>query len=431
MINLVIPLIFRSDDQRQFFYRGQGFQCIAHAVEISNTVSLKNRIHIVTDDLLGLSIADKFGIKKSLLNTNDYPLTGSCFPYEIEAAMLWSQDHFDSDSIILILNPCNPMLSSDMIDKAVIKFKSSRYSLMLSAVVPEDHPVQFQQFLQVVGLERIFFIDTDWKFKHYIPVSTEFISTKAFPFNWERVLKGKADRCDYYQLLSGKPFVEYIPTNDFENNRLIWQYLDEETSRILIPLSLFPWISATEIVGISLSYHKAIPEIRITKTNRHWEFFPLKDASADSVIKCTMLGSKESYEPSRSYSIQTSLIIPQPRKEQFGMLCQYFQPANSGVFNLSVPFLPNDNVWYSNSEFQPPNRSDTNTEIFGRQNFMDVYEIDGSFLIAKKDSLDNISSYVKHGHFDPFILSSQNSLHVETMFDILKYYSILEGIESN
>ncbi|MBA3010376.1 MAG: hypothetical protein KKF12_22710 [Proteobacteria bacterium] len=91
---------------------------------------------------------------------------------------------------------------------------------------------------------------------------------------------------------------------------------------------------------------------------------------------------------------------------------------------LQSPFPGNPDLWIAGDDNTPAVNQVTKKQIKGRQDFPDVYEPDGSFLIAKTDVLKKASQSSILPDYQGFTLGADASINICRHLDYYQYLAV-------
>jgi hypothetical protein len=123
---------------------------------------------------------------------------------------------------------------------------------------------------------------------------------------------------------------------------------------------------------------------------------------------------------------QRTALIPLDIKpeETCGMILYILKPARNDSYDVTEPFPPCQSIW--TIKHKAINLK-SGKEIMGRQDFPDVYEPDGTFLISRRDIFSNIYEMFAAGKAAGFVMHEDHSIRIDSELDLLRYKAFLKA----
>ncbi len=420
MITLVIPLIFSNSTQREFFLNGEGLPCVERVIRTVVTLKIANDLIIIADNPLGLSIASKNGLNGRLVTITEQS-EKSCLSHGIEIARRWAAKNLDNDQPVMVLSPQAPLLHPKTIEQAVLDFMQSNQSFMMSVFIPRDHPSQYSQSLKLLGTERIYILEEKIDVVATLKGNlTDLLYTKPFPFDWISELGNEPVTSGLYCMSQPSCNMQFVETVPEKCEQVFWQCIDKHQAKILFNSSMVSTPLESVPRGIALIGPENRPEIRIVEDGKSWWLEPPEIKFVNNCFaRMVLLCADGLAEPARNLELNSG--FPIPPNDVFGVLNEYFEPVDNGVYDVSIRFLPNDTLWRIDGKTHLLTNTEFGHPIRGRQDFMDVYSVIGSFFIANPPALKKLPMLVSKGSFQPFVLNQDQSFWVENIFDMMLY----------
>ena len=123
-----------------------------------------------------------------------------------------------------------------------------------------------------------------------------------------------------------------------------------------------------------------------------------------------------------------SRAIPFQREDDdfCGVIYSIFEVAEDDTYALREPFPPDERLWTASD---PKINRQTGKKILGRQDFPDIFEPEGSFAIMNKTAAAAVERQIAKGRAECFILESENSIHIQSELDLLRYRAKVRAMD--
>lgn len=426
MITLVIPLIFSNSSQREFFLNGEGLPCVERVIQTVVTLKITNDVIVIADTPLGLSIALENGLNGRLVTLTEERSENSCLPHGLEIARKWAAKNLDNDQPVMVLSPQAPLLHPKTIEQVILDFMQCNHSVMMSVFIPRDHPSQYSQSLKLIGTERIYILEenTDVVIKPKGSL-TDLLYTKPFPFDWISEIGNEPFTGRLYCMQQPSRNMQLAETVPGKCEQIFWQCIDKHQARILFNSNMISTPLERVARGVALVGPENRPEIRIVEDGKSWWLeSPGIKCVNNGFARLVLLCADGLAGPARNLELNDLSGgggFPIPPNDVFGVLNEYFEPVDNGVFDVSIRFLPDETLWCIDSKTHLVTNTESGQPIRGRQDFMDVYSVIGAFFIAYPSVLKKLQNLIGKGEFQPFVLNHDQSLRVENIFDMMLY----------
>ncbi|RLB83492.1 MAG: hypothetical protein DRH17_02440 [Deltaproteobacteria bacterium] len=363
---------------------------------------------------------------------------------------------------LMILNFRNPLITPDLIDEAISKFKLSKTPVLISVKKSIDHPVQLNAYYRIVDVGFIHIFDNDEAIPPYLQILNDHFSmkhtpnqrfnllykvTRPFYFDWEaRGVQQKGESGMYIRTYEGLS-IRYIPVDQISNDtfdeilRPLWIYDSPDKARILIQFNnhekLYSEVSRVDknlrLAGSAFSDNFNHISSLLFKDIKGVEYFftfnPEDFSSSHShVLRALPVGSSGPLEEGIIEIEADDFSEPIPfqyeDKDICGIVYSLLNVAQDDTYDLCEPFPPDERLWTGSTK---KINVKTGKEIMGRQDFPDVFEPEGTFFIMRADLISSFDREVSKGNADGLIMEETNSIQIKSRFDLLRYRAIIRA----
>ncbi|MBF0481733.1 MAG: hypothetical protein HQK82_08650 [Desulfovibrionaceae bacterium] len=349
-------------------------------------------------------------------------------------------------SDVMLVDFANPLLSSRIIGQAIgqaiARFASGDSSVLLSVVQSLDHPCQLKALFKSKpsSVRLAAFLDPDFVLPQLPPgryratrpflLPSRFLDGPASPAGlYTRTLR-YSERRDVLTALS--------EPDSFEERQTLWLTSDGLFARLLVAAELLDGLPPDAAAVAVAPFAPAGPEMAcIVKKEAGKDLFLLPGR-----LFGPGLSGRTRYRLAalRSGRILESLEIEDPGEldpvrlpglpdDCDGLACQRVEVASD--FCVYGDNFPHDPQQWRFDENGRPVRCDTGEIIQGRQQFPEVYEPDGSFLIARQEALSGLDGILAESRAGYCVVPRTRSVHINGAFDRLKYLAKLRALKNN
>lgn len=348
---------------------------------------------------------------------------------------------------ILILSYKNPLITSEHINQAVRQYHLSQKEIAISACKPVDHPCQFETYYKIIsnGFIHIFERDktilTHWltKIKNILRKkspcdNTLYKISKSFHFDWSSKQIAMESAHDIYYRTCLNDTVRYQAIEHRTASSLngmptvFWLYENKHKARVLIRSPPKSYPDSTQIIGCTIptADNKPYAKLFIDKNTAslHFKYRDTQSHSARYLLKSigikdlSINGKIEEYETEIN-DLSKLIPVPYQTDQLSGVLYSLLQYSNNESSDISEHFFTPENLWVGTGTHQHTNTK-TGKAIRGRQDFPDIFRIEESLFIFKKDVMLSLPQEINHGnvHFVP--IDNDFSIQINNRLDFLK-----------
>ncbi|MBW1741777.1 MAG: hypothetical protein JRJ42_11755 [Deltaproteobacteria bacterium] len=470
----IIPVFFEGD--RELWCGAEGKALMLKSINSTTNVREIKKIIIFTNDNSIINLAESLGIDSYLIEIDTEAETSELLPLGSCSSVRYVKEALKIDfENLMILSFKNPLITSDLIDEAINKFKVSKTPALISVKKPIDHPCQLNAYYRILDLGFIHIFDEGELICSYIPAidSKHYRLTKPFYFDWkargiqEKNVSGMYIRT--YEDLSIKYIpVEQVSDDTFEILFPLWIYESPNKARILFQFGDISsplteegqgWGGHSPVTPFQQEKKNSTSERTlyraVSKVDKDFQLAGAAFSDNFNYISCFLFKDFQGSEyllalNSENFSshsfvlrilpiresvlaeegtieveiddISKPILFQYKHKDICGIVYSLLNVAQDDTYDLCEPFPPDERLW--TGSMQKIN-VETGKEIMGRQDFPDVFEPEGTFFIMRKDLISSFDKEVLNGNTDGFIMEDTNSIQIKSGFDLLRYRAII------
>jgi len=458
----IIPIFFEGN--REFWRRHEGESLLLKSVAAAANAREIKKLIIFSDDDLILDLAKSLNIDSYIADIEADIEKSELLPVGTYASVRYLRERLKIDfENLMVLNFRNPLLTPDVIDEAIDKFKRSKIPVLISVKKSIDHPCQLNAYYQIADVGFIHIFDDDEAIPPYLQILNDHFPmkhtpnqrfnllykvTRPFYFDWEaRGVQQKGKPGMYIRTYEGLS-IKYIPVDQISNDtfdeilRPLWIYDSPDKARILIQFNnhekLYSEVSRVDknlrLAGSAFSdnlNHISSLLFKDIKVAKYFFTFNPEDFSSSHshVLRALPVRSSGPLEEGIIEIETDDFSEPIPfqyeDKDICGIVYSLLKIAEDDTYDLCEPFPPDERLWAGS--MQKINVR-TGKEIMGRQDFPDVFEPEGTFFIMRKDLISSFDREVSEGNADGFIMKDTDSIQIKSEFDLLKYMAITRAL---
>jgi CMP-N-acetylneuraminic acid synthetase len=389
---------------------------VAYAEHIDNVVVVTDVAPLAQalEDVAQVVVAQDVG------HTEKHP---NC-PRGTAAALAVLAADSDPNSPLLTVNFRNPLLTSDIVNKAVEEYLAAGRTVMFSALMVEDHPCQLKSFLKYYDFGLLHILDaTDSK--------SEYVQTKPFALDWSlRTRLG--DSNDRLFALTCRetlsPFFAPLPTCALREAQhpVVWSKESDSSARLYLHSHLLPPKEEIEAKGlrlIALALNGGCDGVSMllydNKASGRMRIEFSSTATSDQVEILRVLPLQNEAQQVDIDVARHQEFLVSPLTPQCSCLFYWlFQSVTEGSYDVSEPFSRENILWrYDNVAAQVVNKSNGKV-ISGRQSFPPVFTPDGSLAVLRHNSIENVE-FLMRENFHLHTLRPHESIFVRSQNDIV------------
>lgn len=395
------------------------------------------KIRLITNDSHFFSLAAKYEsprFQRDLIPAANGFDKGGILPHGTLVSLRQLASEIESGGRkCLILNHRNPLITKNLLKNALARFAISRSRLMISVIKSEDHPCQLKSYIknQDVG---IVYLDDDTGISTRLAETARsnlsayrnqdlFIS-RSFPFKWgKKQIIAKSSSGLYFRRACGTS-AQFCPVEEADESKLLEPVLyhcepyASDSARVIFPTSRIDIPTDLRLVGCT---SPSGPFIRICILKDKEQNYYVHARSKETKMKehflsiCPVCKNLKVIDKIIIEDAVWEGISPFSFNEREVSCLIYTSKTGirTGTYDIATEFPIQRTLW----------DKDINTEsgeyIFGRQAFPDVFEPDGSLLIAEDYralwnglSLDGAEGYC---------LQRKHSILIHSDFDLLRF----------
>lgn len=464
----IIPIFFEGD--QKFWLEAEGKALLLKSVTAAARAREIEKLFIFSSDKSVIELSQSFTKDPYLINIRADTERSELLPPGTYSSLEYLQKTIKAGfEDFIILGFRNPLITPDLIDEAINKFKISIVPALISVKKSIDHPCQLNAYYRIVDVGFIHFFDEDqamdpcmetlhkyFQPRHFVnqpdhPSLSDlgYKITKPFHFDWgARGVKEKNASLLYCLRVDDTSDIRYIPVDQNPNDALntitfpLWVYDGPAKARIIMQFrghdNLYTKRSRVDknfdLAGAQISDesgHTSSLLLRDIKDNRYVLAFNLDDnASCPCVLRALPVGpSDASDEGIREVEINDfsePISFQHEDRNVCGIIYSLLKVAEDGTYDLCEPFPPDQRLWTGSAQ---KINVKTGKEIMGRQDFPDVLEPEGTFFIMKKDLISSFDREVLNGNADGFVMEDSDSIQIKSSFDLLRYRAITRATE--
>lgn len=395
---MLIPVFFSNN--RDLWNSVDGIDIIKKSLLTARGSELRNSTFVVTNEEAVFNFMDSVGMKtyKTDLGDNEEE-RNMFFPFGTNTSINYLKNDLKIKfEQIIVLNFRNPNVTEELINNAITHFNEKCSLALISVKNSSDHPCQLKTCYKIRG-------------------------------------KG------FFHLF-----------NNAGAQDSAWVYEDEKSLKVIVELNKFEIYKDYEmeigadnkdyvIIGASFSSdYKDISSFLIKELSADRYFFfnhNIDISSKFTVLKLIPVKlNEELFSQAFDVNIDNnSRLIQVPfysnYKDFAGVKYTLLNLAEDDVYDYFEPFPTDGQLWTIEVETTRKYNVTTKKEIIGREDFPDVYEPDGTFVIMRKDMMKVLNENILRENVDAFVIDDINSTQIETRLDLIKYKAFQKSMEQN
>ena len=463
----IIPIFFEGD--QEFWRRREGESLLLKSVAAAANAREIKKLIIFSDDNLMLDLLKSLNIDSYIVDIEADTEKSELLPVGTYASVIYLRERLKIDfENLMVLNFRNPLLTPDVIDEAINKFKRSKIPVLISVKKSIDHPCQLNAYYQIADVGFIHIFDDDEATGRCVRCLDKHLSirhtvnqcnpdnqrlnlrckvTKPFYFDWKaRGVQKNGVSGIYIRKYDGLN-IKYIPIDRIPGNTFnkipfpFWIYDGPGQARILLRFrdeeKLYRDVSEVDkdfqLAGAAFCDDCNRISSLLFKNLRGGKYLLVlhsEDLPSHSyMLRAVPVGSSGRAEKGiielglDDFSGPISLHFED--QALYGIIYSLFKVAEDDTYDLCEPFPPHERLW--TGSMQKINVR-TGKEIMGRQDFPDVFEPEGTFFIMRRNLIPSFDREVLQGGAGGFIMKDTDSIQIESEFDLLKYMAITRAL---
>ena len=452
----LLPIFINKDADALWFSR-KGKKLIGKILgAMTDSISLDKHYVFTNNDTIK-NLAEAARIESRFLDIAPFRQNATLLPIGAREAV----EQLDStDEDIFILNFRNPLIQPDLIDNAANQFRSSKVPILFSIASPVDHPCQLKAYYNVLGMGLVHLFESESESGAYLeklgrcPLLQTFYEqngdsrvrlTKPFYFDWKgRGITG-IEPPGLFAPYSNGLHIRYIPFENCIGNRktpcclYIRHSCDE--ARVLFSMNAFhigPDVSHGHHFPASISGASApvasIPSAVLLRDPNDPEMvrfhFTMGEHPSSALVRIRPVTGSGVQPREIAAVCDQGVSDPMPGvlcDENTALIYSLLQTSEDGSCDLEECFQPPKALWALDETSGKTINLGTGNEINGRQDFPEVFEPDGSFIILKKNAIQNIEHAIAEGHAGGFLMDRTDSVNICSYFDLLRYEAVIRA----
>ena len=320
----------------------------------------------------------------------------------------------ESDIPAVVLDLRNPTLSADMVLTALQLFEKTPGIPLVSIVAPEDHPVQLRRRYNVVDAGMLHILASTGEATEMDGQSPCAVS-RPFPMKWGTAISADSGEIAF---ATGDDGLLVPLSARGEGCREVWIREGAASARIVWygeqfppsvcgacsgddPLTPGTWL-VRDVSGEYGLHIQTQPQGEILRLIPFTEAGLMPDREQE-VALITGTGALGSLAP-----------------DTCGFVFTVSGPVEVGEFDNELYFSPENGQWSSET-----NTTKEGMQLYGRQCFPDMYEVDPSIFIGSVNQMKAIQSLLAEGKVGGIMLDDPTSI-IQSQFDILRHLVRLE-----
>ena len=466
----LIPIFLRDDNP--FWRSDDAREILAKPLVASLKARKIHRTIVCSNDRAVLDSIKHLDLDTCLLEISEELTSSPVLPagsisalqYVLEALELKFTD-------VLILSYKNPLITSDFIDQAVNQYRSSKSSLAISARKPADHPCQLSSYYKIIDTGFIHLFESDeemsatWRIKlrtildEQIPDAirasfddkgrlfdnTPYRATRPFYFDWASKQIGKKSHHGIYFRTCQNRSVHYqafehIATTPVADVPVaFWLYENDNSARVLMgsnilknPQQLCEHSPPMQLIGTTLTATDDQPSMELYSAQDsallYLKCYAAHSPYATHILKSVVIGHSTIQTEVEETEIQID-DLSRPIRVQYqtnnssGILYSLLQYPVDDSYDISEEFPAPDKLWTRNAANQKINTK-TGEAIMGRQDFPEIFEVEGSLFIFKKEVMSFLLHELSRGKAHFILMQDNSSIQIDSRLDLLKYRAL-------
>lgn len=456
----LVPIFFK--DNYELWNSDVGISAIKKFLLLLLDTQEIDRIFVLTDEATILNLAESVGIRSYIINTDDNEKVKEniFFPFGAFVSINYLKEVLKIEvENLMVLNFRNPNIKSELIDNAIAGFNVKQPEVLISMKKSRDHPCQLKSYYKIVSKGFIYLFDDDrvidthaesnknrcYKITKPFSCALDFAD---FPENIKSInsfFEHNGKSCILKEKLTENLLKEaHVPIFIYESNKLAriilklddYKIYEEYKNEIDLDSKNY------SVIGVSLSddFDNVVSLIvRNVSKNKYFIFNSKenlsKKASILKLVPVTATSNGELNNKTIEFNINSlSVQIQLPYYFDYtnitGLNYVFLELVEDDTYDYCEPFPSDGHLWRIEEGSNRKFNLRTNKEIIGREDFPEVFEPNGTFLIMKRDL---ISSFVENNlkeKIDGFIMDDNNSIQINTELDMMRFKAFQKANEN-
>ncbi len=289
---------------------------------------------------------------------------------------------------VLDVSPGAPGINE--IPNAMQAFKESDAPALFSISCSRDHPCQLKSYFNIAGLGMLHMVETNLPSRRRpSTLWTDTLQTKTFAFDWPSAGVEEAEAGALFARTYSNRTVTYDKVRQpfaKTGRQPLFMYEDRDTARLLF---LRDWSMGSKNDLMGVSFDSGFNTV-LTLERDSAGLLRLKVAEdsddANLVIRLCGLMGDVNYPMNLDIPFAGSQAqLPETISLQGVHACTYvlLRESANQIFDLTEPYPLDNGMWTFDKLIRKNINSATGREISGRQDFPDIYEIDGYISVFK------------------------------------------------
>jgi CMP-N-acetylneuraminic acid synthetase len=452
----IIP-IFIDKSARKVWCTSEGKTLLKNTFKAALNAQLIEKIYVFTNHHSIKLLSDSIG-----LSAHTFDITSNIKEFEIVPPGTYESLEYLSSSMnlyvkdLLVLNFRNPLVKSDLIDKAINQFHNSKSPILLSVRKSIDHPCQLSTYYKAIDVGFIHLFDDDKimdlylnDLEAYFPLKNhkkqnngkKIYLSKPFYFNWEGRGIHRPNTSVPYVSVSSDSDINYVPLESYngylsEMPSCLWIYHSQNMARVLFNMNNF-WqrlrgkkntFRYFSFIGASIPTLSIPPALLYRDPKEetlYLSFFSSNYISTPVLlrvipVKLSGLVEEMAIEV-HGQSISDPFLLKLDEENICGLFYSLLQVTEDDFYDLEEHLHPALELWEFDKASGMKVNLQTKNEIIGRQDFPEVFEPEGTLIIGKKDMFLNLESHIFDGCACGFIMSNTSSIQIRNSMDMIRY----------
>jgi len=327
---------------------------------------------------------------------------------------------FELSPNLLVANIRNPFLNAGMLSAAIDGWETSGLPLLVSAVVPDDHPCQFVTPSSIEEMGVLCLFEEDLPRPDWLPEAwaAGVVASKPFAFDWN--IPG-TDNALFLRRLDQEwdgAFAAYqsqnVPTHP------VWVRVGAREARVLMPREVLArhWGVTADITprlrGANILRFPGDPPVLALEGPEPGTLtltFPRPGhAPGDRVLKCMSCSAKACENMARrtiTFDGGGGAAVIVSGEHASRIMYLLLSVESDAACEMLLPYAPEDAPWAYDVTQGICRNTVSGQLILGRQQFPDVYSLDGTLLIGKHSNMECMDELSEGGIEMLYLLERQ------------------------
>jgi len=275
----IIPIFFEND--HELWHGAEGEALILRFINSTAKAHAIKKLILFTNDNLIHNLSKSLNIDSYIIDIEPDTEDSKLLPPGSFASVRYLREILKIDfENLMVLNFRNPLITPDLIDDAINKFKLSKIPALISIKKSVDHPVQLNAYYQIVDVGFIHIFDNEDAISPYLQVLNNHLITKDIPhqcnffnqsnlchkitkpfyFDWEaRGVQQKSYSPFYARIYDGLK-IQYLPFDQISHCSLdeklgpLWIYDTPKKAKVLFPFNKYEKL-CSEVSSVDNNLH--------------------------------------------------------------------------------------------------------------------------------------------------------------------------------